>query len=57
MNYRELCGRFLKNCVFPKEYIDKLRYAFRYWDINQEAMMMISESLYAGIYSTSKPTD
>lgn len=34
-----------KHFSMSKEYIRKLSYAFRYWDISKEAMMLVSESL------------
>ena len=29
------------------DYIDLLGYAFRYWDLSKEAMMLVAETLYA----------
>lgn len=34
-----------KRFTMSREYIRKLSYAFRYWDISKEAMMLVSESL------------
>lgn len=34
-----------KEFCISSDYIRKLSYAFRYWDISKEAMMLISESL------------
>ena len=41
-----------KNVIFhiSKEYNDKLMYAFRYWDISKEALMLVLESLCEGMH-------
>ena len=41
-----------KNVAFhiSKEYNDKLMYAFRYWDISKEAVMLVLESLCEGMH-------
>lgn len=40
---REYKGK--KTLSIDKEYLEKLRYAFKYWDLSKEALMLIAETL------------
>lgn len=42
----------VKNMKFSisKDYNERLKYAFKYWDLSKEAIMLIAETLFEGMY-------